>query len=165
VRVFVSVGTDHHVRQRMVDWVGEWARAHPTVDVFVQHGTASLRDGLHGEKILTSGAMAEQLQAADVVVVTASPGAIMDARRAGRVPIAVPGRKRYDEVVDDHQVRFAELMNAQGLCRSADDREQVFALLDEAVASPEGFRCEPPSGEPAGARRAGQLIDSLVWGR
>ena len=41
---------------------------------------------------------------ASVVVVQGGPGSIQDARRTGAIPLVVPRRAEFDEVVDNHQV-------------------------------------------------------------
>lgn len=38
--VLVSVGSDHHPFQRLVDWSDAWAIHRPDVHVVVQYGTA-----------------------------------------------------------------------------------------------------------------------------
>ena len=38
--VFVTVGTDHHPFDRLVQWVDVWAAAHPEIEVVIQYGEA-----------------------------------------------------------------------------------------------------------------------------
>ena len=164
VRVFVTVGTDHHIFTRLLDWIGQWALQHPDATVVVQHGTGTLPAGCEGSEFLTMDEMREQISSADAVVCSSGPGAVMDARELGRLPIAVPRLARFGEHVDDHQVTFAQHLDRQGIARSAHDADQLAALLDEVAEHPERFRLDPPSGaEPSGIRGVGDLVDELVW--
>jgi len=164
LRVFVTVGTDHHIFGRLLTWIGEWAVAHPEATVVVQHGSGELPPGCEGHQLFTMDEMREQISAADAVICSSGPGAVMDARSLGRLPIAVPRLARYGEHVDDHQVAFAQHLDRQGIARSAHDAGQLAALLDEVRDHPERFRIDPSSGPaPSGIRGVGDLVDELVW--
>ena len=39
-RILVTVGTDHHPFQRLVDWGDRYAARHPEHQVFIQYGSA-----------------------------------------------------------------------------------------------------------------------------
>jgi UDP-N-acetylglucosamine transferase subunit ALG13 len=164
LRVFVTVGTDHHIFERLLDWVGAWAAERPYATVVVQHGDGPLPAACEGYTFLSYAGMREQFSAADVVICSSGPGAVMDARELGRLPIAVPRLARYGEAVDDHQVAFAQLLAERGVARCASDAVQLFAVLDEAEQFPDRFRIDtraiPP---PAGIAGVAGLIDELVW--
>lgn len=161
LRVFVSAGTDHHHFDRLMGWVEDWARANPKSMVVVQHGASRAPEGCSHHGLLSSEEMAEEIRAADVVVVSAGPGAVMAARAGGRKPIAVPRRK--GEAVDDHQLAFAALMARREMAFEATDSAAFAQLLDQAVGRPELFVCKPPSDRPPEAARTfGDLVDSMV---
>jgi UDP-N-acetylglucosamine transferase subunit ALG13 len=164
-RVFVTVGTDHHIFGRLLEWIGRWAVAHPDATVVVQHGYGPLPAGCEGYQSLTMDQMREQISAADAVICSCGPGAVMDARELGRLPIAVPRLARYGEHVDDHQVAFAQHLDQHGIARGAHDEAQLTAVLDEAQQHPERFRIEPAGHgpEPSGIRAVGELVDQLAW--
>lgn len=162
--MFVTVGTDHHVFTRLLGWIGDWALQHPDAAVFVQHGTGPLPPGCEGADLLTMDEMREQMRMADVVVCSCGPGAVMDARGLGRLPVAVPRLSAHHEHVDDHQVAFARHLERQGIARSAEDADRLTLLLDEARAHPERFLVDVSlDPEPSGVRGVGELVDQLVW--
>ena len=72
------------------------------------------------------------------------PGSIQDARRTGALPLAVPRRAEFDEVVDNHQVPFTTLMEKRGHAVVVESREDLFAKLDLALANPSLFRTAEP---------------------
>ncbi|MGI9577131.1 MAG: hypothetical protein ACR2OH_02920 [Microthrixaceae bacterium] len=161
LRVFVSAGTDHHRFDRLMGWVERWARANPNQTVVVQHGASKAPAGCMHHDLLSAEEMAEEISAADVVVVSAGPGAVMAARSGGRKPIAAPRRK--GEAVDDHQLAFASLMDQRQLAFEATDFRMLAALLDRAAIDPGAFACEPQAEEPPEAARTfGNLVDQLV---
>jgi UDP-N-acetylglucosamine transferase subunit ALG13 len=164
-RVFVTVGTDHHIFGRLLDWIGRWAVAHPDAQVVVQHGTGPLPRGCEGYESLTMDDMRQQISAADAVICSCGPGAVMDARELGRLPIAVPRLARFGEHVDDHQVAFAQHLDQHGIARCAQDESQLTAVLDEAQRHPDRFVIEPTSLGPApsGIQAVGDLVDQLAW--
>jgi len=164
LRVFVTVGTDHHIFTRLLDWIGEWAATHPEATVVVQHGTGAPPAGCEAYEFLTMDEMREQISVADAVVCSSGPGAVMDARELGRLPIAVPRLARFGEHVDDHQVAFAQHLDRHGIARSAHDAGQLGALLDEVRDRPEAFRIDNGStARPTGIAAVGDLVDELVW--
>jgi UDP-N-acetylglucosamine transferase subunit ALG13 len=164
MRVFVSVGTDHHPFDRLVEWAERWALDHPDDRVVVQHGTT--RPPTNGEfaQLYRRDDMRAQLEAADAVVISCGPGGVMDVRAAGRLPIIVARRNDLGEHVDDHQQSFARHLSDTGLARCVEDEQGFRRALDDARAHPDRFRVEPERSTPAGIARIGELIDELVRG-
>lgn len=164
LRVFVTVGTDHHIFTRLLDWIGQWAAEHPDAAVVVQHGTGPAPAGCENHEFLTMDEMRGHISAADAVICSSGPGAVMDARELGRLPIAVPRLQRFGEHVDDHQVAFAQHLDRHGIARCAHDAPQLSALLDEVADHPERFRLDVADRpQPSGIAAAGDLVDELVW--
>lgn len=169
MRVFVSVGTDHHPFDRLVGWAARWAADHPGDEVVVQHGTAappepSPSPGWRAEPLLDAAGMAAELSAADVVVISAGPGGVMDARAAGRLPVAVARHHDLGEHVDDHQRSFVRHLERRGLARCVEDEAGFRAVLAQASADPSALRVEPGRRVPAGIAEVGRLVDRLVRG-
>lgn len=169
MRVFVSVGTDHHPFDRLVGWAERWAADHPGDRVVVQHGHASVPADppsplWQATRLLDAASMADELGRADVVVVSAGPGGVMDARAAGRLPVAVARRHQLGEHVDDHQLAFVRHLDQRGLARCVEDEAGFRAVLEEAAAHPASLRIEPEERVPPGIAEVGRLIDRLVRG-
>jgi UDP-N-acetylglucosamine transferase subunit ALG13 len=148
----VTVGTDHHRFDRLMDWLERWDARHPGVVRWVaQYGYSRPMSGAEGFVIKPRPELLEILREADVVVTQGGPGGIMDSRECGTVPIVVPRLGRLNEVVDDHQVAFAEQLARNGLLVLAQTEEQLFASLDRAVADITPFRVVDGSGNDVNA--------------
>ncbi len=121
-RILVTVGTDHHQFDRLIEWVNDWLAHHPEhiPACFIQSGAASAVPASPAEPFLDAGQLAELLDAADVMVCHGGPGSIADAWQRGQVPIVVPRLRRLGEVVDDHQVDFCRKLAGLGRVRLAD---------------------------------------------
>ncbi len=133
----VTVGTDHHRFDRLMDWIERWSASHPTaVRWVVQHGSTRPLAGADNFTMSPRAELLDLLRTADLVVTQGGPGGIMDSRACGIVPIVVPRLARLDEVVDDHQVAFARQLARTGLVLAAETETELHAALDRAVADP-----------------------------
>lgn len=148
-KVVVSLGTDHHKFNRLVDWVDQWIeqRVQP-VDCVVQHGfSRAPRFAKAVERMPRHELLGLYLQS-HIVVVQGGPGSILDAREVGRIPIAVPRRPELDEVVDGHQLIFTEFMAKQGDAIMAEDYEALVMRLELAIAQPASVATAPRVARP-----------------
>jgi len=160
--ILVTVGTDHHPFDRLVQWVDTWCLRHPGLEVVVQHGTARPPARAHGVALLSADEFRATLARADAVVCAGGPGAIMEARAVGIRPIVVPRRADLGEHVDDHQRAFAVFMADRGAVDLVEDAPALVAALDAVVVDPTSRRIAPDDGGAAGVERIGVLIDGLV---
>ncbi|CAL9532387.1 hypothetical protein SUDANB121_04083 [Nocardiopsis dassonvillei] len=162
--IVVSVGTDHHAFDRLVRWVDDYARDHRELRILVQHGHSAAPRVASGTPFLPGGELDGLMESARVVVSHGGPGTIVQARRAGRLPIVVPRDPELGEHVDDHQLLFVARLEEAGRVRTCSGPQQLYALLDKALASPEDFRVGPEDDEGAvrSALRAGALIDLVT---
>ena len=133
----VTVGTDHHRFDRLMDWLERWDAGHPgAVRWIVQHGASRPMTGAEGFDMKPRAELLELLRAADVVVTQGGPGGIMDSRACGVIPIVVPRLARLDEVVDDHQVAFTLQLAGKAMVVAAQSEAELHAALDRAVLDP-----------------------------
>lgn len=171
--LLVTVGTDHHPFGRLIDWIDGWLRdggaAH--VRALVQHGPAP--PPVLAEAIAHLGYLELQAEVrrASVVVTHAGAATIMEARRAGRLPIIVARRPELDEIVDAHQIAFGRRMHTAGMAVNCESEAELRAALDKAAADPAAFllgdagdRAASGTNVPAGVQRAGELLDGLLGG-
>lgn len=109
MRLFATVGTDHHPFDRLLNWIAEALDRGilpSTKMVTVQTGYTSFIDArMHMIDFMPFPELAENVRTADIVVTHASSVAIL-ACHEGKIPIVVPREKRYGEHVDDHQLNF-----------------------------------------------------------
>lgn len=140
-RVFVTVGTDHHPFDRLVEWSDELARSRPDLDVFVQRGTTGRGvEFAQAQDYLDGADLAERLGSADAVVCHGGPSTILEAIAAGHRPVVVPRDPGRGEHIDDHQQRFTRHLAARDvidLVETADGfAEAVDAALQRARRKP-----------------------------
>lgn len=164
LRVLVSVGTDHHRFDRLMDWVETWvARAPEGTSVVVQHGSSRAPAGVDARVLVTQAELRTLMTEADVVVLQGGPGGIIDSLVSGRRPVAVPRLAALDEVVDDHQVAFCRHLARIGQIEIAEDAASLHEALDRCLADPGRLVVDgyvPRSRETA--ERIGSLVDELV---
>ena len=166
--VFVTVGTDHHPFDRLVNWADAWVasgRANGT-ECLIQTGTSKAPAHAAWRDYLRYDEMCAAMSSAVAVVCHGGPATIMEARRLGRVPIVVPRSADLGEHVDNHQQRFARRMSELGEIHVAASQEELFHLLDQALADPDAFAVhQDGDGIPAAVGRFEELVDGLVQGR
>lgn len=176
--VVVSLGTDHHRFDRLVDWLDDWLVTRPEVDCLLQHGFSRSSALATSVPRLPRTELLEHYRRASAVVVQGGPGSILDARGLGLMPFAVPRQARLGEHVDNHQVVFTAYMVDQGEALRPDTGQALAGLLDAALTRPAEFRTEPRRAYPELAtreldsaltrarrahRRPGDVARRLLW--
>jgi UDP-N-acetylglucosamine transferase subunit ALG13 len=162
--VLVTVGTTWHNFARLMGWLESWLLARPgRVRLIVQHGPNPCPAGAEGFAMCSTAELVELISRSDVIVTQGGPGGIMDSRNCGILPIAVPRRPEFAEVVDDHQVRFCRHLARSGMIRLAETEQELHLALDVALADPAALRIESNGDHVVAAvARTGELIDDLV---
>lgn len=159
-KIVVSVGTDHHLFDRLIDWVDHWMEKQDEApSCFVQHGASrtpkygTAKDRLPREDLL------DIYRGAELVVVQGGPGSILDAREIGAVPLAVPRAPWLKEVVDGHQIEFTKVMAKHGNAHFVDNEEHLHQMMDRVLANPEQYRTAPRVADP---QAAGFLLSAAI---
>jgi UDP-N-acetylglucosamine transferase subunit ALG13 len=162
--VVVSLGTDHHRFDRLVGWIDAWLEQQESPPTcIVQYGSSTAPLVAEGIDLVSRELMLDLYLSASVIVVQGGPGSIFDARSVGRIPIAVPRRARYHEVVDDHQVAFCRQLEAEGEIRLAESQVDLVAALDRALADPASMVSAPrPSPAPIAAAALRTAMDGVL---
>jgi UDP-N-acetylglucosamine transferase subunit ALG13 len=163
--VFVTVGTDHHPYNRLIDWTDEWLEKGGAefAHVFVQHGTSPPPRIARSRDYLPHAQMQTVIEHSTAVVCHGGPSTIMEMRYKGLLPIVAPRNSALGEHVDDHQIRFARRMAQLGTVRLVESKEDLFAQMEAAIASPEAFRATSDSTEiAASVQRFEELVDGLL---
>ena len=148
--IFVTVGS-HPTRtfQRLLDAL----RPLPAQDLVVQHGPGRCPPGVaYACPWLPFSEIREYMEQATAVITHAGAGTILCARNLGHTPIVMPRLKRFDEVVDDHQVGLATALETTRLVVVAWTADQLPALV--AAASPRRVVCPNDHGPLQDAVRA-----------
>lgn len=172
--LLVTVGTDHHQFDRLIEWTDRWLAdgAEESVRCVVQHGASRPPKSGDGREYLDHAELQEAMGEAEIVVCHGGPATITEARRTGHVPIVVPRDGDRAEHVDDHQLRFTQHLGERGLIVRCDTEGDFRAALAAAVAHPERFRLDSPGAAARGdapvsesVRRVSELIDDLLESR
>lgn len=134
--VFVTVGTDHHPFDRLVEWTDRWLTAHVAegVTALVQTGTSAEPNWAEHADYLGHAEMEDAVAGAMAVVTHGGPGSIMLCSYLGKKPIVVPRESARGEHVDDHQVVFSRRLATEGRIDLAETEERFAELLDRALA-------------------------------
>lgn len=162
--VFVTVGTDHHPFDRLCGWSDAWVAQgrHPEVPWFVQSGTSQVPTAAPYRDYIRYDEMCSLMTRAVAVVCHGGPATIMDARKLGRVPIVVPRNADLGEHVDNHQQRFARRMAELGEIHLASSQEEMFELVEKAIADPSAFATSTDGAAiTAAITKFEELVDGL----
>ena len=163
----VSLGTDYHTFDRLLRWVKAYLAENPQVRCLIQHGHTSPVEGADNVKFLPAGTLKRLYAKAQVVLVQGGPGSIQDARATGAIPLVVPRRVGFDEVVDNHQVPFVTMMERQGGAVIVESRADLFDKLTLAFENPSLFHAAQPyvANPSIAAEQLAQGLDNLLSGR
>lgn len=108
---FISVGNAHQSFERFLNSVLDNIDILPR-PVIVQYGHTLFNDT---RCVSSSFFSIEQynrcIQDAKLLILHAGAGSVIKALRAGKRPIVVPRRKKYGEIINDHQLYFATEMD------------------------------------------------------
>ncbi len=159
--VFVTVGTDHHRFDRLVDMCEAWA-ADRDVSLFIQTGTSRPAAPGSGAAYLPFPTMADAMAGAAAVVCHGGPATIMLARQCGRTPIVVPRDPTRGEHVDGHQQEFSRWMADKGQVVLAPEETDLVARLDDAMANPERYRVTDDDQTAAAVAEFTRLVNDLI---
>lgn len=163
----VSLGTDYHTFDRLLRWVKAYLAENPQTRCLIQHGHTSPIEGADNVKLLPAKVLKNLYAKAQVVLVQGGPGSIQDARATGAIPLVVPRRVEFDEVVDNHQVPFATMMEKQGGAVMVESRADLFDKLNLAFENPSLFHAaQPYVADPSiAADQLARGLDNLLSGK
>ncbi len=115
--------------------------------VFLQHGhTPCAYSCCETAAFLDMEEFERRIRDAELVILQAGGGAVLTAVSAGHVPVVVPRRPEFGEIVDDHQVRNAAHLSGLGLVVTAADpadMEEAARSASEKRSPGKGERREP----------------------
>jgi UDP-N-acetylglucosamine transferase subunit ALG13 len=161
----VTVGSDHHPFDRIIDWLDEYlvsGRA-DRVRYVCQHGTSHApRFGFH-QPYIEHDVLQSLLADAAAVVCHGGPSSLLETLRCGRIPLAVPREAESGEAVDDHQRAFCELLASRHQALLANTRSDLHCRLDEVLACPAAFAA-PPLTYDADRKETVERFATLVAG-
>ena len=122
---FVSVGNARQPFNRLLDAVVGLQEILPR-PIVVQHGhTPFCVVEMEAVDFVGMEQFMEQIRGAKILIFHAGVGAVLQAIETGHVPVVMPRRRVFGEVVDDHQVDYARVMEQAGLVVVANTVEEL----------------------------------------
>lgn len=146
--VLVTVGSDHHPFDRLMDWVDAWLSGQEpgSVRCVVQYGTSRCPRVAEGRDFIPHDELLALMAEAAVVVTQGGPMGVFEARDNGAVPLMVPRSHEGGEHIDDHQQAFGRKLAADGLVHVAGSAAELARLIDSALEDPASFTAALDSG-------------------
>jgi beta-1,4-N-acetylglucosaminyltransferase len=133
VTTFVSVGNATQSFSRLIDAVVKIAPRLPQ-PVVMQHGNTALK----GTECIAQPFMDMEkfgclMSQSQLLILHAGAGSVIHALQAGKVPVVMPRRAKYGEIVDDHQLEFAQTLAAAGKIVLAEEAQDLTEAVAEAL--------------------------------
>jgi UDP-N-acetylglucosamine transferase subunit ALG13 len=134
---FVTVGNATDGFRRLLDAVEALADALPA-PLVIQSGHNPGFVSRHGlvRPFLPMEEFEDHVRRARLVIAHAGAGTVLHALAAGRIPVVMPRRARYAEIVDDHQAEFVEHLARAGRVIAAWEPGDLAAAVREALGRP-----------------------------
>lgn len=119
--MFVTVGNHNDPFERPLRWVDDLvARGVVAPPVLIQRGHTPFESPrCEVVDFLPMERFWDVVCQSRIVVTHGGNGSVVAALKNGRVPIIVPRERQYGEHLNDHQLRFARALEAQGLVHVA----------------------------------------------
>lgn len=129
--IFVTVGTHEQQFNRLVEYMDIWAFEHDErVVIQTGYSTYELKH-CEGEKLLPYQKMVEMVNEARIVITHGGPSSFIMPLQIGKMPIVVPRQYKYNEHVNDHQVKFChEVEERMGNIVVVEEIEKLSRVID-----------------------------------
>ena len=133
---FVSIGNGVQSFSRLLEEVKRIA-PHLPQPVIVQQGRTTFEsDTIEHFAFVDSVEFQRLLAECSLFITHGGSGSVFSALKLGKKPIVVPRRKRFHEIIDDHQLNFTRELAGRGLIISVEDEHNLLAGVDQALANP-----------------------------
>jgi beta-1,4-N-acetylglucosaminyltransferase len=138
-RVFVTVGNATQGFPRLLhaadEHLGVTLRA--SHSAFIQAGTTPGYTPRHcaWAPVVPLQKFEELIRSAEIIICHAGAGTLIHVFTAGKVPVVMPRRRKYGEVVDDHQMELTHALAAHGRVIPAWEPQDLPAALAAAAGS------------------------------
>ena len=129
--IFVTVGTHEQQFNRLVECMDKWAAEHDE-KVVIQTGYSTYEpEHCEWDKLFPYQKMVEMVNEARVVITHGGPSSFIMPLQIGKTPIVVPRQYKYNEHVNDHQVKFCkEVENRMGTIVVVEDIEKLGGVIE-----------------------------------
>lgn len=119
--VFVTVGTHEQQFNRLVEYMDKWAAEHDE-EVVMQIGYCTYEPkNCEWSKLYPYSEMVKKIDEARIVITHGGPSSFIMPLQIGKTPIVVPRQYKYNEHVNDHQVKF---------CKEVESRMETIVVVE-----------------------------------
>lgn len=124
--IFVTVGTHEQPFNRLVEYMDKWAAEHDE-EVIIQTGYSTYEPKVaKWSKLFSYQKMVEMVDEARIVITHGGPASFIMPLQVGKTPIVVPRQYKFNEHVNDHQVKFSrEVESRMGTIVVVEDVEKL----------------------------------------
>lgn len=131
---FVSVGNATQPFPRLLDAVFKIAPRLPQ-PVVIQHGSTPVANtDCFAAPFIAMAEFERLVSEAELLILHAGAGSVIHAVRAGKVPVLMPRRAQFGELVDDHQLEFARALAQTGRVILAEQVGDLGSAVDTALS-------------------------------
>ena len=136
VTTFVTIGNATQPFGRLLDAVTAYAKEWPQ-PVTVQHGNTPFNSAhCVSRAFLEMSEFSELVEQSRLLIMHAGAGSLLHAIRVGKVPVVMPRRTKYGEIIDDHQLEFAKALADMGMVILAEEPRDLPQAVTEALSKP-----------------------------
>ena len=129
---FVSVGNARQPFNRLLSSIDDLAAVLPS-PVTVQYGNNKYNNSKYQcIDFLDIDDFNRNISISDLVITHAGAGSIITALTSGKIPVVMPRRKEYGELVDDHQIEFVNELAEKGLIIIAENESALRSSIEKA---------------------------------
>jgi UDP-N-acetylglucosamine transferase subunit ALG13 len=157
--ILVITGMDPFQFDRVVKAIDELAGSGKlgAEEVLIQLGACTYvpRHCKH-QKAFSFPEISQKIRESSVVLTHAGAGSTLNCIHNGKHPVIIPRLKEHDEVIDNHQIPFAERLDRFGLATMVLEMNELFPAIEKARGR---------SGGEADRSNVGGLVGHLegVW--
>lgn len=111
--IFVTVGTHEQPFNRLIEYMDKWAGTHDE-EVVIQTGYSTYEPQFaKWQKLYSYQEMILKVREARIVITHGGPSSFIMPLQIGKTPIVVPRQYKFNEHVNDHQIKFAKEVEAR----------------------------------------------------
>ena len=129
--IFVTVGTHEQQFNRLVEYMDRWASEHDE-EVVMQIGYCTYEPKTaKWSKPYPYSEMVKKVDEARIVITHGGPSSFIMPLQIGKTPIVVPRQYKYNEHVNDHQVKFCkEIESRMGTIVVVENVEDLGGVIE-----------------------------------
>lgn len=159
--IFVTVGTHEQPFKRLIEYMDNWAGKH-NEKVVIQTGYSKYEPkNCEWSKLYPYPEMVKKVAEARIVITHGGPSSFIMPLRIGKTPIVVPRMKKYNEHVNDHQVKFChQVKERMGIIIVVEDIEK----LEETIENygKENYDRENNSNNAKFCEELEKIVDEII---